>query len=108
MRTMGKALLSTSFPFHDHVRLREDRGVPRGSEDQLARQMMTAAEQSTHLSVLCEVDEQHFTVLIESQGLQSVEDVVARDGLAFLVGSFFSGLRGDEGDELGSAFLDAF
>ena len=57
-------------------------------------------------SVLVEILFQNFTVAIKSKDLDGGENVFTVDGFAFLVFTFFTGLAGDEGNELRDALLD--
>ena len=47
-------------------------------------------------------------IILEPQRGHGIQDILPPDRLAFFHVAFFSGFRGDEADELGDAFLDAF
>ena len=60
----------------------------------------------THLAVLDEVDQEYFRHLVEAEGFEGIEDVIASNSLAFLACGSVCSLRSDETDELGSCLLD--
>lgn len=47
-------------------------------------------------------------IILEPQRSHRIQDVLPPDRLTFLHVTFFGGFRGDEADEFGDAFLDAF
>jgi hypothetical protein len=62
----------------------------------------------TRLPQLCQMYLERLRIILESQRGHGIQNVLSPDRLAFLHVAFFGGFRGDEADELGDAFLDAF
>ena len=62
----------------------------------------------THLPELCQVYLERLRIVFEPEGGHGIQDVLPTNRLALFHVAFFSGLRGDEADELGDALLDAF
>ena len=62
----------------------------------------------THLPQLCQMYLERLRIILEPQRRHGIQYILPPDRLAFLHVAFLSGLRGDETDELGDAFLDAF
>lgn len=60
------------------------------------------------LAVFHEVELEGLYVLVEAEGAHGPKEVIAVDGLAFLLLAFVAGFRGDEGDEFRDAFLHGF
>lgn len=47
-------------------------------------------------------------IILKPQRSHSIQDILPPDRLTFFHVTFFGGFRGDEADEFGDAFLDAF